>query len=113
MGGLNFLHDAKLLHRDIKPENILHKASGEVKLTDFGISKELTMTADVAVTFMGTVTYMSPERCMGEDYGYKSDIWSVGMVLFELASGKYPFEDISSFPALFQALMDKPEPRLE
>merc|ERR1719469_1023861 len=71
------------------------------------------MTANQAATFMGTVTYMAPERCMGEDYDFKSDVWSVGMVIFEMASGRYPFADISSFPAMLAALMDDKEPRLE
>lgn len=112
MGGLNHLHNKKLLHRDIKPENILHGASGQVKLTDFGIARDLDTTLAMAGTFVGTVTYMSPERCSGGDYTLISDIWSVGMVVYELACGAYPFVDLSTFPAIFEALMDKPEPRL-
>lgn len=113
MTGLDHLHDRHLLHRDIKPENILHNNLGEVKLTDFGIAKDLDTTLAVAGTFVGTVTYMSPERALGEDYSLASDIWSVGMVLYELASGVYPFKDFTTFPALFENLIDKPEPRLE
>ncbi|CAJ1432699.1 unnamed protein product, partial [Effrenium voratum] len=81
----------KMLHRDIKPENILHNRAGEVKLTDFGIAKDLDKTLAMAGTFVGTVTYMSPERCLGQDYSFASDIWSVGMVIFELSTGRYPF----------------------
>mmetsp|Transcript_75736 Transcript_75736/g.214073 ORF Transcript_75736/g.214073 Transcript_75736/m.214073 type:complete len:340 (+) Transcript_75736:101-1120(+) len=113
MNGLNHLHDKKLLHRDIKPENILHNKMGEVKLTDFGIAKDLDSTLAMAGTFVGTVTYMSPERCLGQDYALASDIWSVGMVIYELATGRYPFSDISSFPVLFEHLCEKPEPRLD
>jgi serine/threonine protein kinase len=113
MEGLNYLHiKSKLLHRDIKPENILHNTEGQVKLTDFGISKDLEATMAVAGTFVGTVTYMSPERCLGEDYSFLSDVWSVGMVIYELACGRYPFADVSSFPALFNSLCEEPEPRL-
>lgn len=112
MKGLEHLHHRRLLHRDIKPENILHNRMGQVKLTDFGISKSLVATLALASTSIGTVTYMSPERCMGEDYSLASDIWSVGMVVYELATGRYPFPDTSSFPALFQELTEKPEPRL-
>merc|ERR1712232_260589 len=97
---------------DIKPENILHNAAGIVKLTDFGIAKDLDCTLAMAGTFVGTVTYMSPERCLGQEYSFASDIWSMGMVLFELATGRYPFAEISSFPVLFEHLCDKPEPRL-
>jgi len=113
MHGLDYLHNRKLLHRDIKPENILHNRAGEVKLTDFGIAKDLDKTLAMAGTFVGTVTYMSPERCLGQDYSYASDIWSVGMVIFELSTGRYPFADIASFPVLFDHLCEKPEPRLD
>mmetsp|Transcript_32893 Transcript_32893/g.71780 ORF Transcript_32893/g.71780 Transcript_32893/m.71780 type:complete len:335 (-) Transcript_32893:169-1173(-) len=113
MKGLNFLNGKHLLHRDIKPENILHNRLGQVKLTDFGIAKDMDTTMAMAGTFVGTVTYMSPERCIGESYDLHSDVWSVGMVIFELATGKFPFTDISTFPALFEHLCEKPEPRLD
>lgn len=113
MLGLNHLHDRKLLHRDIKPENILHNRLGQVKLTDFGIAKDLDTTLQMALTFVGTVTYMSPERCLGQEYFLASDIWSVGVVIYELATGKYPFADISTFPVLMEYLCEKPEPRLD
>eukprot|EP00405_Crypthecodinium_cohnii_P016253 CAMPEP_0206456968 /NCGR_PEP_ID=MMETSP0324_2-20121206/22680_1 /ASSEMBLY_ACC=CAM_ASM_000836 /TAXON_ID=2866 /ORGANISM="Crypthecodinium cohnii, Strain Seligo" /LENGTH=328 /DNA_ID=CAMNT_0053927997 /DNA_START=170 /DNA_END=1156 /DNA_ORIENTATION=- len=113
MHGLAHLHNKHLLHRDLKPQNILHNSKGEVKLTDFGISKDLDTTLAMAGTFVGTVTYMSPERCVGNDYNLASDVWSVGMVFFELATGRYPFPDVSSFPALYENLVDKPEPRLD
>mmetsp|Transcript_42061 Transcript_42061/g.98190 ORF Transcript_42061/g.98190 Transcript_42061/m.98190 type:complete len:338 (-) Transcript_42061:158-1171(-) len=112
MNGLDYLHKKKMLHRDIKPENILHNRSGFVKLTDFGIAKDLDKTLAMAGTFVGTVTYMSPERCLGNDYSFASDIWSVGMVIYELSTGRYPFADIGSFPVLFDHLCEKPEPRL-
>jgi serine/threonine protein kinase len=111
--GLCHLHSKHILHRDIKLENILHNREGRVKLTDFGIAKDLDATLAVAGTFVGTVTYMSPERCLGEDYTFISDIWSVGMVIYEISTGNYPFKDISSFPALFDHLCEKPEPRLD
>eukprot|EP00747_Dinoflagellata_sp_TGD_P166209 gnl/TRDRNA2_/TRDRNA2_188643_c0_seq1.p1 gnl/TRDRNA2_/TRDRNA2_188643_c0~~gnl/TRDRNA2_/TRDRNA2_188643_c0_seq1.p1 ORF type:complete len:333 (+),score=78.76 gnl/TRDRNA2_/TRDRNA2_188643_c0_seq1:88-1086(+) len=113
MLGLDHLHTRRLLHRDIKPENVLHNSRGEVKLTDFGIAKDLDSTMAMAGTFVGTVTYMSPERCLGNDYSLASDIWSVGMVIYELACGSYPFADVSSFPVLFEHLCEKPEPRLD
>jgi len=113
INGLAHLHTRHLLHRDIKPHNILHNSRGEVKLTDFGIARDLDATEAVAATFVGTLTYMAPERCMGEDYSLAADVWSVGMVIYELASGQYPFEDPASFPALFEQLCEKPEPRLD
>eukprot|EP00439_Symbiodinium_sp_Y106_P013596 s7427_g1.t4 len=88
MRGLEHLHSRRLLHRDIKPENVLHNGLGQVKLTDFGISKDLTSTAGVAASFVGTANYMSPERALGKDYSFRSDVWSAGMVVFELAHGQ-------------------------
>mmetsp|Transcript_115232 Transcript_115232/g.298774 ORF Transcript_115232/g.298774 Transcript_115232/m.298774 type:complete len:733 (-) Transcript_115232:42-2240(-) len=113
MEGIDFLHKKRLLHRDIKPPNILHNRKGEVKLTDFGLSRSMNNASLTAGTFVGTSTYMSPERCLGEDYGFASDIWSIGMVLFELATGRYPFGECKSFLALFDHLCEKPEPRLK
>merc|ERR1719282_1155433 len=60
--GLHHLQLRRILHRDVKPENILHNNAGQVKLTDFGISKDLDSTVGVAATFVGTASYMSPER---------------------------------------------------
>jgi len=110
--GLQYLHDRSYLHRDIKPENVLHNDKGEVKLTDFGISKEFTSTIQLANTFLGTSTYMSPERANGDSYSYSSDIWSLGMVGYELATGSYPFPSMTNFPQLHDALFHRPEPRL-
>lgn len=110
--GLSFLHHShKQLHRDIKPGNILLNSRGEVKLSDFGISKTLD-TSNFCDTFVGTATYMSPERAVGQDYSFSADIWSAGIVLYEMAAGKFPFPTTTNFPALFDHLCNKPEPRL-
>jgi len=110
--GLHHLQTRRMLHRDVKPENILHNAEGKVKLTDFGISKDLNSTVGVAATFVGTASYMSPERAMGKDYSYPSDVWSAGIVVYELATGKYPFPS-TSFLELYDCLCMQPEPRLD
>jgi len=110
--GLRHLQSRRLLHRDVKPENILHNLAGEVKLTDFGISKDLNSTIGVAATFVGTANYMSPERALGKDYSYQSDVWSAGMVVYELACGRYPF-NTKVFLELYECLCLQPEPRLE
>jgi serine/threonine protein kinase len=79
------------VHRDIKPGNILINSKGEVKLTDFGIMKELEATHQLCQTFLGTKAYMSPERFEGLNYNNKSDIWSLGLIIIEMATGEYPY----------------------
>ncbi|OWB54608.1 hypothetical protein B5S28_g458 [[Candida] boidinii] len=90
LSGLNYLYDNhRIIHRDIKPSNILLDSKGNIKLCDFGVSRELI--SSMADTFVGTSTYMSPERIQGGVYSVKGDVWSLGLVLYELASGKFAF----------------------
>ena len=110
--GLSYLHANRQVHRDIKPGNVLINSKGEVKISDFGISKLLDATAGVCDTFVGTVTYMSPERATGGAYSFPADMWSVGMILYQLSTGLFPFPAVASFPVLFDHLCNKPEPRL-
>jgi len=110
--GLKTLHLHDVVHRDVKLGNILVNSRGCVKVTDFGISKKLGETA-VCDTFVGTATYMSPERVLGEDYSFAADIWSLGLCVYELASGIYPYGSVASFPVLFDVVCNKPEPRLK
>ncbi|KAH3672182.1 hypothetical protein WICMUC_004411 [Wickerhamomyces mucosus] len=89
--GLNYLYsNHKILHRDIKPSNVLLNSRGEIKLADFGVSRELNNNS-IADTFVGTSTYMSPERIQGDVYSIKGDVWSVGLMLIELSTGEFPF----------------------
>lgn len=90
--GLAYLHKSlHLIHRDIKPSNLLMNTKGELKIADFGVSGQLQHTMSKAVTWVGTVTYMSPERISGRSYSYDSDIWSLGLTLVECALGRYPY----------------------
>ncbi|XP_077073294.1 serine/threonine-protein kinase Nek5 [Siphateles boraxobius] len=91
--GLKHIHDRKVLHRDIKAQNIFLTQGGQkVKLGDFGIARMLNNTMDLARTCVGTPYYLSPEICENRPYNNKTDIWSLGCVLYELCTLRHPFE---------------------
>lgn len=91
--GITYLHRTRhLMHRDLKPSNVLFSSrTGDIKISDFGVSSFLECTKADAHSFVGTVTYMSPERLHGDSYSYSADIWSLGLVVAELAIGLCPF----------------------
>ena len=111
--GLAYLKHEKRVHRDIKPQNILCNSKGEVKLTDFGISKELESTVGMCMTFVGTFKYMSPERVQSKPYSYASDVWSLGLVLIECATGRYPYPKCSGHIEMVQTVLEAPIPELD
>ena len=94
--GLEALHSAGKLHRDIKPENILLDSTMGAKLADFGLLRELN-EGGVADTFVGTISYMSPERLAGREYSSSADIWSLGVALISLLDGSCAFDGQSFF----------------
>ncbi|MEW5314097.1 MAG: hypothetical protein WDW38_005617 [Sanguina aurantia] len=85
---LKYIHSKKILHRDLKTQNIFLARGGIIKLGDFGISKVLEKTDSFANTVTGTPYYMAPEICTNQPYTFKSDIWSLGCVLYELCTLK-------------------------
>ncbi|ORZ41498.1 kinase-like domain-containing protein [Catenaria anguillulae PL171] len=87
---LHYLHKQhRVIHRDIKPSNILVNTRGDIKLCDFGVSGLLVES--MANTFVGTSFYMAPERIQGHPYTVRSDVWSLGITMLELALGKFPY----------------------
>jgi len=134
---LEYAHDKTLIHRDLKPANILLTADGRIKVLDFGLAKALspeqapvanpslsltlTMGGTVVGVIMGTASYMSPEQARGSNVDRRADIWSFGVVLYELLTGKQLFEgdnisdilaavlrqeiDFALVPARFQRLL--------
>ena len=111
--GLNYLHrQLHQVHRDLKPANVMLNSKGEVKISDFGISSQLDRTEAFCETFVGTTCYMSPERLSGDNYSYSADIWAYGIILLELATGKYPYKAPNSFFELLQTIGDSPPPTL-
>lgn len=98
--GLHHIHQLKVLHRDIKSENIFLDADGNAKIGDLGVAKVMSAQVDFARTLVGTPYYLSPELCENKPYNHKSDIWSLGCVLYELLTGTHPF-NASNQGALF------------
>ncbi len=114
-------HEKGIIHRDLKPSNIMLSADGRVKVLDFGLAKlrpELSQTGIVDVTaetltkiglVMGTAPYMSPEQCKGRKVDHRSDLFSLGVVLYEMATGKRPFTGETSADLVSSILRDAPE----
>ncbi|KAF3786724.1 Mitogen-activated protein kinase kinase 3 [Nymphaea thermarum] len=109
--GLSYLHGVRhLVHRDIKPANLLINLKGEPKITDFGISAGLENSVAMCATFVGTVTYMSPERIRNESYSYPADIWSLGLAIFECGTGEFPYTATEGPVNLMLQILDDPSP---
>jgi serine/threonine protein kinase len=105
---LDYAHMRGLIHRDIKPSNIMVKRNGEVKLMDFGIAHTKKLqTLTLPGTFLGTPAYMSPEQILGQSLDNQSDIFSLGIVLYEMFTGIKPFQDEETHSVTAKILKDR------
>jgi NIMA (never in mitosis gene a)-related kinase len=89
---IKHVHDRKVLHRDLKTQNVFLTRNGRIKLGDFGIARVLKSTIDKAVTMVGTPYYISPEIIENKPYSFKSDVWSLGVMLYEMCALRPPFD---------------------
>ena len=90
--GLNHMHSRKILHRDIKTLNVFLSENVDVKLGDMGVAKILSTNTNMAKTIVGTPYYLSPELCEDKPYNEKSDVWALGIVLYECCTQRHPFD---------------------
>ena len=118
---LSVAHAAGIVHRDIKPENVMLRPDGVVKVLDFGLAKLAPVgplgsdTTQVAVntdagTVLGTAAYMSPEQARGQQVDARTDIWSLGVMLYEMVAGRSPFAGPSGTDVLAAILQNEPAP---
>ncbi|HEY4490391.1 MAG TPA: serine/threonine-protein kinase, partial [Acidobacteriota bacterium] len=119
-GALQEAHSAGIVHRDVKPANIMVNARGQVKVLDFGLAKisqttfahppEVSKLETASGTILGTVHYISPEQALGKEIDGRSDLFSLGIVLYQLATGRLPFEGENTIQMLDSILHSKPQP---
>jgi serine/threonine protein kinase/formylglycine-generating enzyme required for sulfatase activity/dienelactone hydrolase len=109
--GFERAHEAKMVHRDVKPANIMVTKRGEVKIVDFGLAKLAgqTMLTKEGTT-LGTSAYMSPEQTRGEIIDHRTDIWALGVVLYQMLTGQLPFKGDYDQAIVYSILNEDPEP---
>lgn len=112
---LGYAHRRGVIHRDLKPSNILLDGEGNAYLADFGLAKMLGGSSQLTVTgsIIGTPAYMSPEQLRGDPINHRSDIYSLGVILYHMVVGRPPFEALTSFSLIYQHVEKEPPPPRE
>ena len=107
---LECAHKNNIIHRDVKPQNILVTERGEIKVTDFGIAKSTTSsTITNTTTIMGSAHYLSPEQAKGTFIDFRTDLYSLGVVLYEMVTGKLPFDGESPVTVALKHIQEDPK----
>src|SRR5919199_4317353 len=111
--GLSFAHQQGLVHRDVKPQNVLMNGDGQAKVTDFGIARSLDVEHGMTQTgtVLGTSDYIAPEQASGKPVDAHTDVYSLGVVLYELLTGEVPFPG-DNFVAVAMKHINDPAPNV-
>ncbi|HEV2129019.1 MAG TPA: serine/threonine-protein kinase [Thermomicrobiales bacterium] len=111
LAGLTPIHAAGIVHRDVKPQNVLIGTNGEIKVTDFGVAhveRDASLTA--AGTTVGTAVYMAPEQAQGNAPSPAADVYAVGVMLYEMVTGRLPFDEPTALATMLAHIQQEPDP---
>ena len=108
--GLGYAHDCGVIHRDVKPGNIMVTRTGSAKILDFGLARLVSSDLTRSHLMLGTMSYMAPEQLRSEPIDHRIDIFAMGVVMYELFSGRRPFQSDSAASAIYNVLEEEPPP---